>query len=142
VSRISLSGSSLELSEASGVPFYRQIVDQLAELIRARRLAPETRLPSVRDLAGELMVSLITTRRAYADLEAAGLIVRRQGQGTFVADHPEGASREQAVGAAREILTESVNRARRLGLSANDIRAIIDSALDQGEDSDDHPASD
>ena len=65
----------VELSDASGLPFYRQIVDQLAELIRSGRLSPGSRLPSVRDLAGQLMVSLITTRRAYADLEAAGLIV-------------------------------------------------------------------
>jgi GntR family transcriptional regulator len=130
VSGTTLDRLPLELSDASGVPFYRQIVDQLAELIRSGQLAPEARLPSVRDLAGELMVSLITTRRAYADLEAAGLIVRRQGQGTFVADHPEGASREQAVGTGRDILTESVNRARRLGLSADDIRNIIESALD------------
>lgn len=119
----------LQLSDASGIPFYRQIVDQLAELIRSRRLAPGSRLPSVRDLAGQLMVSLITTRRAYADLEAAGLIVRRQGQGTFVADQPAGASREKAMDEARTVLTEAITRARRLGLSADDIRALIDKAL-------------
>ena len=117
---------SLELSDASGIPFYRQIVDQLSELIRSGRLSPGTRLPSVRDLAGRLMVSLITTRRAYADLEAANLIVRRQGQGTFVVDEPAGASREKAVDEARTVLTEAVTRARRLGLSADDIRKLID----------------
>ena len=121
---------SLELSDASGVPFYRQIVDQLAELIRSGRLAPGARLPSVRDLAAQLMVSLITTRRSYADLEAAGLIVRRQGQGTFVAEEPEGASREQALVEGRQLLTDSIVRARRLGLSADDIRRFVDKALD------------
>ena len=73
------------LSNASGVPFYRQIVDQMADMIRAGTLDPGSRLASVRELALQLQVSLITVRRAYADLEAAGLIVRRQGQGTFVA---------------------------------------------------------
>ena len=56
----SVSRLSLELSDASGIPFYRQIVDQLAELIRSGRLGPGTRLPSVRDLAAQTMVSLIT----------------------------------------------------------------------------------
>jgi DNA-binding transcriptional regulator YhcF (GntR family) len=50
VSGTTLDRLPLELSDASGVPFYRQIVDQLAELIRSGRLAPEARLPSVRDL--------------------------------------------------------------------------------------------
>lgn len=120
----------LELSDASGVPFYRQIVDQIAESIRSRSLAPGSRLPSVRDLAGQTMVSLITVRRAYADLEAAGLIQRRQGQGTFVAEEIEGASRKQASSDGRQVLNEAVTRARRLGLSADDIRALVDKALD------------
>jgi GntR family transcriptional regulator len=72
----------VELSGASGVPFYRQIVDQIAGLIRSGQLAPGTQLPPFRDLAPQLRVSLITVRRAYADLEQAGLIVKRQGQGT------------------------------------------------------------
>jgi GntR family transcriptional regulator len=126
----SVSPLPLELSDASGLPFYRQIVDQMAELIRSRSLAPGTRLPSVRDLAGQTMVSLITIRRAYSDLEAAGLIQRRQGQGTFVADEIEGASRQQAVTESKQILSEAVNRAGRLGLSADDIRRFVDTALD------------
>ena len=120
----------LELSEASGMPFYRQIVDQTAELIRSGQLAPGARLPSVRDLAGQTMVSLITIRRSYADLEAAGLIVRRQGQGTFVADEIEGASREQAMKEGGQVLSEAVTRAGRLGLTADDIRRLVDQALD------------
>jgi len=121
---------SLELSEASGMPFYRQIVDQVADLIRSGQLAPGTRLPSVRDLAGQTMVSLITIRRSYSDLEAAGLIQRRQGQGTFVADEIEGASREQALSEGHQVLTEAITKAGRLGLSEDDIRRLVDKALD------------
>ena len=121
----------LDLSDASGVPFYRQIVDQMAEMIRSRSLGPGTRLPSVRDLAGQTMVSLITIRRAYSDLEAAGLIQRRQGQGTFVADEIEGASRKQAKTEGRQILTDAVTRAGRLGLSAEDILRFVDEAVDR-----------
>src|SRR5260370_5871757 len=94
----------IRLSQASVVPFYRQIVDQLAGLIRSGRLAPETRLPSFRELAPQLLVSLITVRRAYADLETAGLVVLKQGQGTFVASAVESASRKQARAEAPEQL--------------------------------------
>src|SRR5512143_4223261 len=94
----------IRLSQASGVPFYRQIVDQLGGLIRSGQLPPNTRLPSFRELAPRLLVSLITVRRAYADLEAAGLIVSRHGQGTFVAWEIEAASRRQALAEARAIV--------------------------------------
>lgn len=104
----------LQLSEASGVPFYRQIEEQIAGLIRSGALRPDEMLPSVRELAAQLLVSLITVRRAYADLEAAGLVVLRQGQGTFVAQAP--ATPVEALAAAREILAQAVTRARQLGL--------------------------
>ncbi len=126
----------LRLSDASGVPYYRQIVDQVAELIRSGRLAPGIQLPSVRELAGQLLVSLITTRRAYADLEAAGLLVRRQGSGTFVAEEVEMATREQALAEARGGLEDAVDRARRLGVDDGAIRRLVDDALAQGRTDD------
>ena len=106
----------LQLSAASGVPFYRQIVDQVSAQVRSGELPPGATLPSVRQLSTDLLVSLITVRRAYADLEAAGLIVRRQGQGTFVTDAVDAAAREAALAEARAGLTAAVHRARRLGL--------------------------
>ena len=123
----------LKLSDATGVPFYRQIVDQIAQLIRSGQLAEGSQLPSVRDLAGQLLVSLITTRRAYADLEAAGLIQRRQGYGTFVAEEIALASREQALTEAREHLASAIGHGRRLGLETGDLRAICDEVLDEKE---------
>ncbi len=119
----------LQLSDASGVPYYRQIVDQVGELIRSGRLAPEAQLPSVRDLSAQLLVSLITTRRAYADLEAAGLIVRRQGTGTFVADEIEAASREQAMAETRTRLGDAVAAGRRLGLADDDLETLFNEVL-------------
>ena len=115
----------LTLSSASGVPFYRQIVDQMADMVRAGTLEPGSRLASVRDLALELQVSLITVRRAYADLENDGLIVRRQGQGTFVADDVGRAAAQQARADAESALTQAVDRARQLGLDDEEIAAII-----------------
>lgn len=129
--------ADLHISDASGVPFYRQIVDQVAQLIRSGQLAPGEQLPSVRDLAGELLVSLITTRRAYADLEHAGLITRKQGQGTFVAETVEKASFEQAVASARTQIREAVGTARRLGLKDRDIRNLVEESLDRSGGNDD-----
>jgi len=119
----------LQLSDASGVPRYRQIVDQLTALIRSGQLPEETRLPSVRELAAQLLVSLITTRRAYSDLEAAGLIVRRQGQGTFVARDVQAATRERSLAEARAGLAEAVTRARQLGLRGEALRAAVEALL-------------
>ena len=115
----------IQLSNASGVPFYRQIVDQMSDMVRAGILEPGSRLASVRDLALQLQVSLITVRRAHADLEAAGLIVRRQGQGTFVADDVGKAAVKQARKDAKGALEQAIDRARQLGLDDQEIETIL-----------------
>jgi GntR family transcriptional regulator len=125
----------ISLSQASGVPFYRQITDQVTDLIRRGALAACTQLPSVRHLAVQLKVSLITTRRAYADLEAVGLIVSRQGQGTFVAEAAATASRERLLAEAREQLAAAFHRARLLGFRGAALRRFVD-ALVRQEDTD------
>jgi GntR family transcriptional regulator len=121
----------ISLSQASGVPFYRQITDQITDLIRRGVLAACTQLPSVRHLAVQLRVSLITTRRAYADLEAAGLIVSRQGQGTFVAEAAATASHERLLAEAREQLAAAFHRARLLGLRGAALRRFVDALVRQ-----------
>ncbi len=123
----------LQLSAATGVPYYRQIVDQVAQSIRSGQLVPGARLPSVRDLAGQLLVSLITVRRAYADLEAADLIIRRQGQGTFVADKVAAPARKKALGEARALLADAVMQAKRLGLVGGELRSYLTELGQEGE---------
>jgi DNA-binding transcriptional regulator YhcF (GntR family) len=122
----------LKLSEASGVPFYRQIVDQIAALIRSGELPVKTQLPSVRELAADLLVSLITVRRAYADLESEGLIIRMQGHGTYVRTDIASISRARSLKEGRQGLEQAVIHARQLGVSDNDIRTIIDEVLSRG----------
>jgi DNA-binding transcriptional regulator YhcF (GntR family) len=121
----------IQLSNASGVPFYRQIVDRIALSIRSGRLQPEMKLPSVRELAGRLLVSLITVRRSYADLEGAGLIIRRQGQGTFVAKEIEVATQEQTRAEARTLLADAMDHAIQLGLGEAELRIVINELLTQ-----------
>jgi DNA-binding transcriptional regulator YhcF (GntR family) len=115
----------LKLNMGSGVPFYRQIVDQTARLIRGGALEEGARLPSVRELAKEMLVSLITVRRSYSDLEAAGLIVRKQGQGTFVAPTDNNTSRSAAISEAKLLIEEAVEQARRLGLDGLELNEYL-----------------
>ena len=74
-----------QLDAASGVPFYRQIIDQLLAGIATGALARGERLPTVRALAVDLAVNLNTVARAYKELEIRGVLSTQQGSGTFVA---------------------------------------------------------
>lgn len=74
----------ITLNKESREPIYHQIEQQLQTLIASEFLAPGNALPSIRVLAKELEISVITTRRAYQNLEANGFIETKQGKGTFV----------------------------------------------------------
>jgi GntR family transcriptional regulator len=114
-------------------PMYAQIESQLRDFILAGQLPPGTRLPSVRALAGYLACSVITTRRAYEDLEREGFIRTRQGMGSVVAEIPEekmSAHRREPVEAA---LREAVRAGRRAGLTEEELRHIIEETLQREE---------
>jgi GntR family transcriptional regulator len=119
----------LHLSMDDPEPMYRQIEAQLRDLILGSQLAPGTKLPSVRALANDLSCSVITTRRAYQDLEGEGFIRTRQGMGTIVADIPEekmSAHRREAVDGA---FREAVRAGRRAGLTEEELRDILEETL-------------
>jgi len=118
-------------------PMYQQIESQLRDFILSGLLPPGTRLPSMRALAMDLSCSLITTRRAYEDLEREGFILTRQGRGTVVAEMPEermSAHRREAVDAA---FREAVMAGRRAGLTEEDLRGMLEEVL-QREDANVH----
>ena len=75
-----------KLDLKSGVPFYRQIVDQIRYGIASRHLLPGEQLPTVRDLAVQLEINPNTVRKAYSELEILGVLDTQQGTGTFVAN--------------------------------------------------------
>lgn len=118
----------LHLSAASGLPFYRQITAQLADAIRAGELAPGTQLPSVRELATELLVSGVTVRRAYVDLVSLGLVVQRQGAGTYVAPRRR-SPRAEAVRRWRAAVRAAVEQARAEGLMDDELREAFEACL-------------
>jgi GntR family transcriptional regulator len=123
----------LHLSLDDPEPMYRQIESQLRDFILGGQLEPGTRLPSMRALARDLSCSVITTRRAYEDLEGEGFIRTRQGMGTLVAEMPEekmAAHRREAVDGA---FREAVRAGRRAGLTHEELRGILEETL-QRED--------
>lgn len=74
------------LSQADSRPIYVQIMDEIQRRVALGDWAPGFRLPSIRELASDLKVSVITVKRAYLELERAGLIVTQQGRGSFVSE--------------------------------------------------------
>ena len=117
------------ISAAAPGALYQQIVDGLKREVSEGRLAPGSALPSFRGLAEDLLVSVITVKRAYEELEREGIIYRRQGLGTFVSDTAGERSRDAKKERARQLLVQALREATEAGLSAKDVidllRALI-----------------
>src|SRR5262249_3839558 len=93
--------------------------------IAAERLLPGSSLPSFRALAEELLVSLITVKRAYEELEREGIIYRRQGLGTFVAERGHDRTRAAKRAAARANIAAGVYAGREGGMSDREIQQVL-----------------
>ena len=109
------------ISPAAGGTLYQQIIDRLKREVSEGRLKPGAALPSFRQLAEDLLVSVITVKRAYEELEREGIIFRRQGLGTFVSDRGHDRSRETKLAAARELLREGFREAAEAGMNAAEL---------------------
>ena len=105
----------------SGVPFYRQIIDQVKSAMATGRLEPGDRLPTVRQLAVELSINPNTVSRAYTELELTGLVETQMGSGTFVGQRkvePDEVERRRLLD---EICQELLARASSHGFTLDDI---------------------
>ena len=119
------------ISAAGPGTLYQQIIDGLKREVSEGRLAPGTALPSFRGLAEDLMVSVITVKRAYEELERDGIIYRRQGLGTFVASAGSDRSRENKRQRAAELMREAWREATEAGLTPKDVLALLQSIVNQ-----------
>lgn len=119
------------LSPAAPGALYDQIVAGMKREISEGRLGPGAPLPSFRQLAADLMVSLITVKRAYEELEKEGIIYRRQGLGTFVAEQGADRSRELKLGHARELIAEAAREAEEAGIARQDLAGFFRKTLEQ-----------
>jgi len=114
----------------SGVPIYRQLVEQVRRGVMLGSLAPGDQLPTLREVVTALGINPNTVVKAYSELEHEGLVVRRQGTGTVVANSP-GVSAVVAPPGIRDSLFRWVRRAREVGLSSEQIRVLVSAALDE-----------
>ncbi len=120
----------LFLSPHSRKPMYAQIVEQVVAKVMAGTWPAGRALPSIRELAGRSKVSVITVKRAYLELERAGVIVTRQGKGSFVAEALD-ATRSLAAGAFEDQLKGLLDAAGKLGLSPQQIVERVEQELSQ-----------
>jgi GntR family transcriptional regulator len=125
------------LSNGAGVPLYQQIKDQVGAAVLSGELAEGTALPSVRALARDLRISIITTTRAYAELAAEGFIATVPGKGAYVLALDSALVREQLLRQVEEGLQIALDAAGRAGLGRDDLIQILDGLLhaDQQEES-------
>lgn len=113
------------ISPAAPGTLYEQIVSGLKRAISERRIEPGEALPSFRQLAEELLVSVITVKRAYEELEREGIIFRRQGLGTFVSERGGDRSREVKLDHARDLLRTALREATEAGLKPTEVRRLF-----------------
>ena len=120
------------LSNSSGKPIYEQISDQVKSQILSGALAEGDALPSMRLLAKELHISVITTKRAYEELEREGFLQNIPGKGCFVAPQNRELLREAQLRRVEEFLSLAVDEARKGGFTLEELTEMLN-ILYQGE---------
>ena len=114
------------VSNSSASPIYEQIAQQIKNAILAGELAEGTLLPSIRALANDLRISVITTKRAYAELEEAGFVSTVQGKGTFVSGGNLELLREERLRQVERLLEQAVADAEAAGVTAPELHEMLD----------------
>ena len=121
-----------KLDLKSGVPFHRQIVDQIRYGIASDRLMPGEQLPTVRELAVHLSVNPNTVRKAYSELEILGILDTQQGTGTFVSDQQVEIGEAEKERMLRQICDELVARGNQYGFTLREIVTHMQRRLENG----------
>ena len=121
----------LNLSELSDEPLHAQISRQIRAKILSADLADSDPLPSIRSMAKEARVSVITVQRAYDDLEREGLVRSRRGKGFWVASIPERRKQKMAEERFADALEKLVAHAAADGLNGTDMRRILEKLLEK-----------
>jgi GntR family transcriptional regulator len=111
----------IQIDEKSGVPFYRQIIEQVKFAIASGELSAGERLPTVRQLAVDLSINPNTVIRAYRELEIEGVLATQQGSGTFVGNRRPEIDELERGRMLDQILTELLARASSYGFSLEDV---------------------
>ena len=113
------------ISNSSNDPIYLQIVNQIKAMIMSGELSPGEALPSMRNLAMQMRVSLITTKRAYEELERDGFIETYTGKGSFVKAQNAELLREENLRQTEELLQKAVSKAKISGITFDELTDIL-----------------
>jgi GntR family transcriptional regulator len=122
------------LSNNAGVPLYQQVKEQVGTAILSGELPEGSALPSVRALARDLRISIITTTRAYAELAAEGFIATVPGKGAYVLPLDSALVREQLLRQVEDGLQAALDAARRAGLQRAELIEILDGLMNAEQD--------
>ena len=119
------------ISNSSNDPIYLQIVKQIKAMIMSGELAPGEALPSMRNLAMQMRISLITTKRAYEELERDGFIETYTGKGSFVKAQNAEFLKEENMRQIEELLQSAVDKAKMNGIDKKELNDILDMLFDE-----------
>jgi GntR family transcriptional regulator len=131
--QIEVSDFSFRLDPHSGVPVYRQLIDQVQAAIARGALFPGDQLPTVRHVAVELAINPNTVMRAYREMEIRGILDTEQGTGTFIADKQAEPSKEERNRKIAQLIGEFVSRAGSAGLTVSDLIQALQQLTNEGE---------
>lgn len=115
------------ISNQSELPIYAQIREQIKEQILNGQISEGTVLPSIRSLAKDVGVSVITTTRAYNDLEKEGFIATMQGKGSVVLSTDNNMLKEQFLIRIEQSIERAVESAKQVGMTKDEVKQIVDS---------------
>lgn len=114
------------ISNSVGEPIYEQIIKQIKNLIFNGELCAGDSLPSIRNLAQELKISVITTKRAYEELEHEGFIETIPGKGSYVSGQNKELLREKRIKLVEDKLLEAIEESNLIGLTLEDLKEMLD----------------
>ena len=119
----------IHIDKKSFFPIYEQIKDQIKSLISIGVLKTDDSLPSIRELAADLLINPNTVARAYRDLESDGFIITEKGRGCFVSEESKELSSKGFSGELRELFDKTIEKALEHHLSEGDIRDLVNQRL-------------
>ena len=122
------------ITPSSGVPIYRQIIEQVRALVASGRWGEETMLPSIREMATELEINMMTVSKAYARLEAEGVVERVRGTGMRIKTSLSAGKVAERKGQLQPLTVQFITRGRQLGLTDEQILTVVSAALARMKD--------
>ena len=122
---------NIVISNKDDRPIYEQITSQMKNMILSGKLEEGSQLPSIRVLAKDLRISVITTKRAYEDLERDGFIITVAGKGSYVAENNSAVLKEEKMKQLEENVRRLIEEAYNSGISKEEVKEIFDICLEE-----------